>query len=89
MKISKEFVKVPELAKICRVKPATIKYYSEQGLLKYHQTKKQAHKLFNPKESFKRIKEIKYLQRKGYSIDLIKKKLRTTHSQWVTSKKNK
>jgi len=78
--MAKDFVKAPELAKICGVKTATIKFYSQLGLLKYHQTKRNAHKIYNLNRSLNKLKEIKDLQQRGYTIELIVKKLSGRHA---------
>jgi len=71
----KEFVKAPELAKLGNTKSSTIKYYAEEGLLEFHQTRPNSHKIFSLKENLKRLKKIKDLQERGYSIEMVKNKL--------------
>lgn len=72
----KEFVKSNELSQIAEISPATIKFYSEQGLLPFIQnTRPNGHKIFNLRNGLKRLREIKSLQEKGYSIEMIKNKL--------------
>ena len=73
--MTKEFVKAPELAKLGNIKLSTIKYYAEEGLLKFHQSRPNSHKIFNLKHSLKRLKEIKDLQKRGYTIEMVKSKL--------------
>jgi len=74
--MQKEFVKAPELAKLGGVKTATVKFYSQLGLLHFHQPKRNAHKIFSLKNSLNRLREIKDLQNRGYTIELVIKKLR-------------
>jgi len=68
----KEYLRKNELAKVSGVRPSSIKYYSEVGLLPYSQEGFKLHRVYNRQEALERLKDIRALKRKGYSIEQIK-----------------
>ena len=70
----KETVRAGELAKLCGVPNATIKYYTAQKMLTYFQEGKN-NKRYPLDESVNRVKEIQRLKKKRYTIEEIKGKI--------------
>jgi DNA-binding transcriptional MerR regulator len=68
---TKEFLKKNELANISGVRPSTIKYYSEIGILPFQQQDVRLHRVYDRVASLERIKEIKGMKRKGFSVKQI------------------
>jgi len=66
-----EFVRQSELAELNGVRPSTVKYYSELGLLPYQQHGERLGKFYNRIEVSKRLKEILELKNKGKTINEI------------------
>jgi len=68
-KIKKEeFIRQSELAELNNVRPSTVKYYSELGLLPYKQKARGLSKFYHREDSSKRLKEILELKKQGKSI---------------------
>jgi DNA-binding transcriptional MerR regulator len=63
-----EFVRQSELAELNGVRPSTIKYYSELGLLPYKQHGEGLSKFYHREDSNKRLEEILELKEQGKSI---------------------
>ncbi len=63
-----EYVRQSELAELNNVRPSTVKYYSELGLLPYKQHGERLSRFYHREESSKRLKEILDLKRKGKTI---------------------
>lgn len=63
------------LATFTGVRDSTVKFYSEEGLLPYHQAGAGLARRYDREEAAKRIQEIKDLQMTGLSIPQIKARL--------------
>lgn len=63
-----EFIRQTELAELNGVRPSTVKYYSELGLLPYKQHGERLSKFYHKKDSSKRLQEILELKKQGKSI---------------------
>jgi len=63
-----EFVRQSELAELNDIRPSTVKYYSELGLLPYKQQAEGLSKFYHREDSSKRLQEILELKEKGMSI---------------------
>ena len=70
---NKNLIKISELAKEGDVLPSTIDFYVRQGLLKPISFSQGNYRLFNERESLRRLKKIKELQKnKRLTIEEIK-----------------
>lgn len=63
-----EFVRQTELAELNGVRPSTVKYYSELGLIPYKQHGERLSKFYHREDSSKRLQEILELRKQGKSI---------------------
>ena len=63
-----EYIRQTELAELNGVRPSTVKYYSELGLLPYKQHGEGLSKFYHREDSTKRLKEILDLKKQGKSI---------------------
>lgn len=63
-----EFIRQTELAELNGVRPSTVKYYSELGLLPYKQHGERLSKFYHKEDSSKRLQEILELKKQGKSI---------------------
>jgi len=63
-----EYVRQSELAELNNVRPSTVKYYSELGLLPYKQQAEGLSKFYHREDSSKRLKEILEFKKQGKSI---------------------
>jgi DNA-binding transcriptional MerR regulator len=63
-----EYVRQSELAELNNIRPSTVKYYSELGLLPYKQHGEGLSKFYHREDSSKRLKEILELKKQGKSI---------------------
>ena len=63
-----EYVRQSELAELNNIRPSTVKYYSELGLLPYKQHGEGLSKFYHREDSTKRLKEILELKGQGKSI---------------------
>jgi DNA-binding transcriptional MerR regulator len=66
-----EYIRQSELADLNNIRPSTIKYYSEMGILPYKQHGQGLSKFYHREEASKRIEEILELKKKGKSINEI------------------
>ena len=57
-------LKITEMAKRAGVKPSTIRYYTDQGLLKPAKVTPGGHKLYDEKETIARLKKVKGISAK-------------------------
>jgi DNA-binding transcriptional MerR regulator len=69
----KESLKIGDFAKLNKVRPSTIKFYSEIELLPYEQDGKRLAKRFDPVKATERLKKILSLRKQGKTIPEIKK----------------
>ena len=74
--MTKKFVFIGKLAKASREKIFTLKYYSKEGLLPFLQFAKNKNRVYDLEKSLKRLAEIKKLKKQGYTIEMIKRKLK-------------
>ena len=63
-----EYIRQSELAELNNIRPSTVKYYSELGLLPYIQHGEGLSKFYHREDSTKRLKEILDLKKQGKSI---------------------
>jgi len=63
-----EYIRQSELGELTGVRPSTIKYYSELGLLPYKQHGERLSKFYHREDSSKRLKEILELKKQGKSV---------------------
>ena len=63
-----EYVRQSELAELNNIRPSTVKYYSELGLLPYKQHGERLSKFYHREDSSKRLKEILELKKQGKSV---------------------
>jgi len=64
----REFLKMSELAELCRVRYSTIKYYSELGLLPFEQKGERLAKYYPAREASQRVKEILKMRKQSKTI---------------------
>lgn len=64
-----------ELARLSKERPSTIKWYSEVGLLPFAQEEGRMRRHYYVEPALRRLKEIRKLKERGYSLDEIKKRL--------------
>ena len=76
MSQSKRYVLRHELAKITGVKAETINKYSDLGLLDFKQDGKNKPRYYETEKSVRRLADIAILKNDGYSLEMIKKKLK-------------
>ena len=70
--LESEYVTIGELVRITNSRYSTLKFYTEEGMLKFEQEDEKLTRRFKREESVKRIEEIKELKRQGYKIYEIK-----------------
>lgn len=63
------------LAELAGVRDSTLKFYSEQGLLPYHQAGPGLARRYDPDEAIARLHDIEALQATGLDIEQIKARL--------------
>lgn len=63
-----EYIRQTELAELNGVRPSTVKYYSELGLLPYKQHGERLSKFYHREDSSKRLKEILELKKQGKTV---------------------
>jgi len=66
-----EYIRQSELAELNGVRPSTVKYYSELGLLPYQQHGEVLCKFYHRVDASKRLKEILELKKQGKTINEI------------------
>lgn len=64
-----EFIRQSELAELNGVRPSTVKYYSELGLIPFEQKGEGLSRLYDRQEASKRLKEIVRLRERGKSVN--------------------
>ncbi len=75
--MSLELIKIGELAKLAKVLPSTIHYYTKEGLLNFAAETPGGYRLYDKTKTLKRIRIIQDLQSKNrLTINEIKKKLK-------------
>ena len=67
-----EFVTIGELVRLTGVRYSTLKYYTEEGMLPFHQAEENLTRRYDRKASIRRIQQIKALRGEGKSIPQIK-----------------
>jgi DNA-binding transcriptional MerR regulator len=72
---TKEKVGRKTLAELAGVRDSTLKFYSEQGLLPYHQAGPGLARRYDPNEAIARLDDIERLQAMGLDIEEIKGRL--------------
>ena len=72
---SAEFVTIGELVRLTGVRYSTLKYYTEEGMLRFDQSEENLTRLYRREESVRRILGIKELRRQGLSIPQVKTRL--------------
>lgn len=77
-----EYIRQSELAELNGVRPSTVKYYSELGILPYSQKETGLGKYYHKEEASKRLQEILKLKGQGKSITEIV-------AHFITSNANK
>lgn len=65
----KEFFSIGEISKLFRVKPETLRYYDEIGLLKPQYTNEKTNYRYYTTQQFERLNSIKYLRTLGVPIN--------------------
>lgn len=73
-----EYIRQSELAELNGVRPSTVKYYSELGLLPYQQHGEGLSKFYHRIDASKRLKEILELKKQGKTINEIISKFAIT-----------
>jgi len=68
-----EYVMRTQLAELSGVNAETIGKYSDLGLLSYVEGR---HRRYKTQEAIKRLKEISRLKNEGYTLEMIKDKLK-------------
>ena len=68
-----------KLAKLAKLRPSTIKYYTEIGLLPFEQQEKRLARRYNVEPALVRLKEIKQLRGQGLSIKEIQPRFNPNH----------
>ena len=61
--MSKQFLKIGQLAKIVGVLPSTINFYTNEGLLREAGRSRGGYRLYEPKQAIAQINKIQKLQR--------------------------
>jgi CheY-like chemotaxis protein len=72
---SKNLLKISELAQQANVLPSTIRYYTDIGLLRVSGETPGGHRLYDKDPSLSVISRIQFLNRKGLTMEDIKKEL--------------
>ena len=78
-RLKRNLLKVGEAAKRAGVLRSTVFFYANEGLLRVDSCMQGKYRLFKKDEVLTRMGEIKKLQRKGLTLDEIKKKLTNSH----------
>lgn len=65
---NEEYIRQSELAELNDIRPSTVKYYSELGLLPYKQQAEGLSKFYHREDSSKRLKEILELKKQGKTV---------------------
>jgi DNA-binding transcriptional MerR regulator len=66
-------IRKTDLAKTTGIRPSTIKFYSDLGILPYEQKEKGLSRRYDPDKATKRLSEIKKLKEKDLKItDIVK-----------------
>lgn len=72
-----ELIKIGELAKLAKVLPSTIHYYTKEGLLKFADETQGGYRLYDRVQALGRIRTIQSLQlRNRLTISEIKKRIK-------------
>lgn len=66
-----------KLAKLSKLRPSTIKFYTEIGLLPFEQEEKRLARRYNVEQALSRLKQIQALRNQGLSIKEIAERLST------------
>ena len=61
--MSKQFLKIGQLAKIVGVLPSTINFYTNEGLLREAGRSRGGYRLYEPQQAIAQIKKIQKLQK--------------------------
>lgn len=73
-KPTKKLLRMGELAKASGARISTIKWYSEIGILPFEQKDAGLTRRYDKEKSIKRLKEIRQLQKRGLSVEEIKRR---------------
>jgi hypothetical protein len=74
---AKQLVRRTELGKKSGVRPSTIKHYTEFGLLPFSQEGERLSRRYDLQNSLQRLSEINKLRLAGYSLERVKKELKS------------
>jgi len=75
--MSTELIKIGELAKLAKVLPSTIHYYTKEGLLNFTDETRGGYRLYEKNQALNRIRLIRVLQsRHRLTISEIKKRIK-------------
>lgn len=64
-----------QLARELGVRESTIKWYSEQGLLPYHQSESKRRRYYDPNVAAARLEDIQHWQSQGLSLEQIRRRV--------------
>lgn len=70
-----EYITISELVLLSGLRYSTLKYYTEEGMLPFHQEDIRMTRRYRRVDTLERIKEIQSLKEKGLTIREIKEKL--------------
>nr|WP_038275751.1 helix-turn-helix domain-containing protein [Ruminiclostridium papyrosolvens] len=70
-----EYVTIGELVRLTGVRYSTLKFYTEEGMLKFEQAEENLTRRYRRSETLERIHVIKKLKEDGLSIPQIKKEI--------------
>lgn len=73
--IASEFVTIGELVRLTDSRYSTLKFYTEEGMLKFEQAEEKLTRRFPREKTLAKIAEIKEFRRLGLSIPEIKQRL--------------
>ena len=71
-----EYVTIGELVRLTDVRYSTLKFYTEQGLLRFEQAEQNLTRRYRREESVERIELLRRLREEGKSVGEIKEMLR-------------
>lgn len=77
----KKLLRISEIAKKAGVMPSTIRYYTDLGLLRTSDFTEGGHRLYSEEVVLPLVKQIRFLEHNGLSIEDIKQQLLVTRDQ--------
>lgn len=76
--MNSEYVSIGELARITGSRYSTLKFYTEEGMLDFHQEDENMTRRYKREESIERLEKIRGMKDSGLSIPQIKSELKNS-----------